>query len=172
MVELLPEPEPKDGGDRKVLADIAKYGVHVTSIPPEGGTPGWAFSIGLFRTQASPEIIVFGLEQSVGHSVVNDLARRARSQRLEADQVHSDLLEGFDCVLKPVQQIWYRPFVGYAGWYYRHQPFPVLQCIWPDRESRYPWDPLFFEPWLEAQPLLYLDDPQAARTEALLRTMQ
>jgi hypothetical protein len=138
MSELLPEPEPEDKADRKLLADVKKYGHHVVIIPASQGTPGWAFSIGLYRTRHTPEIVVFGLAQEVAHFVVNELGRRSSSGPLEADQVHSGLIEDHPCILKPVDPVWYRSFLGYAGWYYRHRPFPVLQCICVQRQLDLP----------------------------------
>ena len=168
---LLPEPAPTREPDRKLLADVHEYGLHVVHVSPELNTPGWSFSVGLFRTCSSPEVVVFGLPQSVAHHVVNELGRRAVKAPLEAKQLHGDLLEGFNCILKPVLPEWYRPFLGYASWYYQHRPFPVLQCVWPDREARFPWDPLFFAAWRWAQPLLYHSGPVEARAGALLASL-
>jgi hypothetical protein len=107
----------------------------------------------------------------VAHHVVNELGRRALNAPLEAEQLHGDLLEGFNCILKPVLPEWYRPFLGYASWYYQNRPFPVLQCVWPDREARFPWDPQFFAAWRWAQPLLYRSGPVEACTAALLASL-
>ena len=169
---LLPEPAPVREPDRKLLSDIHEYGLHVVHVLPEAGTPGWSFSVGLFRTRSSPEVLVFGLPQPVAHHVVNELGRRAADGPLEAGQVHSELLEGFDCVLTSVLPEWFDPFLGYALWYYRHRPFPVLQCVWPDRNARFPWHADFFDGWRWAQPLLYLSDPKEACAEALLASMK
>jgi len=58
MIDLLPAPEPRDSAERCVLADVAKYGLHVVHVPPADGTPGWSFSIGLYRSYGSPEVVV------------------------------------------------------------------------------------------------------------------
>jgi hypothetical protein len=169
--DLLPEPEPADSADQKLLDDIHKFGVHVVHIPAEDGTPGWTFSIGLYRTHGSPEVVVFGLPQDVAQFVINDLASRATKSPLAADQRAGDLIEGFECVLKPVDPVWYRTFVGYAVWYYGGRPFPLLQCFWPDREHLFPWEAGFRPSWLWAQPLLFHSEVEPARAEELLRSM-
>ncbi|MGA7990939.1 MAG: DUF4262 domain-containing protein [Thermoanaerobaculia bacterium] len=172
MLELLPEPEPQSEPDRKVLADVQSYGLHVVHVLPQAGTPGWSYSIGLFRSRGQPEVVVFGLDSKVAHFVVNELGRRAAVGPLLAEQVHDGLLESFPCVLKPVLPVWFRPFFGYALWYYRHVPVPILQCIWPDRSSLYPWQAGFNAAWRWAQPLLYVSDPAQANVQALLSTLK
>jgi len=171
MDDLLPEPVPADSADRKLLADVREFGVHVVYVPPDGGTPGWAFSIGLYRSYRSPEVIVFGLPQELSLVVVNELASGAATSPLAAEQRVDGLLEGHACVLKPVHAVWHRTFVGYATWYYRRRPFPLLQCFWPDREHRLPWETGFRASWLWAQPLLFHSETVQARAEALLQSM-
>lgn len=168
---LLDEPGPADNSDRKLFADVAKHGLHVAHIPQEAVTPGWSFSIGLYRSHGSPEVVVFGLDMEVAHPLVNELGCRASLSPLEAGQIHTGLVDGFDCVLKPVDPVWYRPFLGRAQWYYRRRPYPVLQCFWPDRAGNYPWEDSFDDRWRYAQPLLYMKSPEAAGAKALLNSM-
>jgi hypothetical protein len=172
MPELLPEPEPHSEPDRKVLADIKSYGLHVVHVFPEANTPGWSYSIGLYRSHGQPDVVVFGLDSKIAHFVVNELGRRAAVGPIQPEQVHEGLLEGHRCVLKPVLPVWFRPFFGYGLWYYRHAPFPVLQCIWPDRSQFFPWEAGFNPARRWAQPLLYLSEPAQANVQALLSTLK
>ena len=55
--------------------------------------------------------------------------------------------------------------------YYRGLEFPVLQCIWPDKQQHYPWQPEFKQAWLSAQPLSFESEPEAARVGRLLQAM-
>jgi hypothetical protein len=48
----------------------------------------------------------------------------------------------------------------------------VLQCLWPDRNSRYPWESEFNPNWLWAQPLLFHAKADQARTVELLKSME
>ncbi len=171
MLKLPPEPAPETESDRKLLADVHAYGLHVIHVLPKAGTPGWSYSIGLYRTRRQPEVVVFGLDQKVAHFVVNELGRRATDGAFEPEQAHEGLLDGHTCILKNVHQCWYKPFFGYGLWYYRHAFFPVLQVVWPDHDQRYPWDPEFKAAWRWAQPFLYLDEPAQANAVALLQSM-
>ena len=60
MVRTLNDPG-LDDNDRKLLQDVAEVGWHVVLIAEEAGTPGWAFSVGLYHTFRHPEVVVFGL---------------------------------------------------------------------------------------------------------------
>ena len=171
MIDLLPAPEPRDSAERCVLADVAKYGLHVVPVPPAAGIPCWSFSLGLYRSYGSPEVVVFGLPQRVAHEVLNELGARAASAPLLADELHDGVIEGFGCVLRPVLPKWYAPFLGMAGWYYQRRAFPALQCLWPDARGRYPWDSEFSPELRPAQPLLHLESPREANAEELLRSV-
>jgi hypothetical protein len=161
-----------DDSDRRLLSDIETYGWHVVLIPEEDGTPGWAFSVGLYSTFRKPEIIVFGLPQAVSHHLINTVGEWARSgQTVSETDLYSGLIDKFPCTFRPVASQWYRNFVGAAGWYYRRAEFPLLQCFWPDRDEQFPWSPKFRASWLWAQPLLYNTTRESARVDHLLKSM-
>ena len=44
--------------------------------------------------------------------------------------------------------------MGYASWYNDYQDYPVLQIIWPDKNSRFPWNNEFNKNFKFEQPLL------------------
>ena len=55
---------------------------------------------------------------------------------------------------------------------YKGQNYPALQCIWPDKSNRFPWEPDFNPNWLWAQPLLFHEQPANARADILLKSME
>jgi len=161
-----------DDSDRKLLSDIDRVGWHVVMIPEEDGTPGWSFSVGLFKTFNHPEVVVFGLPLELSGEVINGIGADIQKGKVfESGQEYPEILEGVLCTFRPVVQRWYRPFLGYAGWYYRGPKFPVLQCIWPDKQQHYPWHPKFKKAWLGAQPLLFEQEPEPARVVRFLESM-
>jgi hypothetical protein len=131
-----------DVSDRKLLADVEEYGWHCLHVHEEGQLPYWSFSIGLFHTWQHPELIVFGLRDTVAHDLLTELVERVKAGELfSPGRDHDDVLEGFDCRFVRVDPQWYSEFLGYAQWFYRSDcGFPFLQLVWPDRESRYPWE--------------------------------
>ena len=161
-----------DDAERKALADVSEFGLHVVLVLPEGDTPGWAYSVGLFHNFSHPEVVVFGLRREVAHHLLNHLADEIRAgNRFEPGGEYPDLLEGVRCTFREVSSIWNYPFLGWADWFYEGGEYPVLQCIWPDREQRYPWSDGFPAEWVLMQPLLFENDPEAARTTRLLQSM-
>jgi len=161
-----------DDSDRKLLSDIDRVGWHVVMIPEEDGTPGWSFSVGLFKSFNHPEVVVFGLPLELSEQVINGIgADIQKGKTFESGQEYPEILDGVLCTFRPVVRRWYRPFLGYAGWYYRGPEFPVLQCIWPDKQQHYPWHPKFKKAWLGAQPLLFEQEPEPARVVRLLESM-
>jgi len=47
-------------------------------------------------------------------------------------------------------------------WFNPEAPLSVLQCVWPDRRRRYPWDPQVDEAIRGRQPLLVEELQQGA----------
>jgi hypothetical protein len=171
MVRTLADPD-LDDGDRKLLRDVDEHGWHVIIVKEQEGTPGWAFSIGLYYKYQHPEVVVFGLPGELMHRVVNFIGSDVKGKAtFEAGKEYAELLEGVRCTFKPVARKWYRPFLGYARWFYQGSAFPVLQCIWPDKQQRYPWGEGFRRDWAWAQPLLFHEEPVDARAVELLGTL-
>lgn len=158
--------------DEQVVTDVANFGWHVVNIMEENGLPGWSFSIGLFANYDHPEIVVFGLGVELGHRVINGLGERIKAgNRMEADHQYGEILANVECTFKPVQKKWYKWILGYARWYYDGNKFPVLQCIWPDKQQHYPWESKFKAEWVWAQPLLFHKDRVAARASELIESL-
>ena len=154
---------------RKVIHDVNTHGWHVMKVLGTSENPAWAFSIGLFHSFKHPEILMFGLPLDTMHQVINAVGLQARAgRRIEAGTEVDDLLEGFRCAFKAVEPVWYEPVLGYATWYYKGRAFPTLQCFWPDREHRFPWDPRFDASLISRQPLVFHRDAENARAQNLV----
>ena len=167
------DPRCEGADDAKVLADIHEYGWHVVAIPEVDETPGWAFSIGLYKSFGHPEIILFGLDLELMHSIINTIGDSVKAGiKFEVDGRYNDLIDTYACTFKPVLPVWYYDFLGYANWFYKETDYPVLQCFWPDKQHRYPWETHFEPNWIGAQPLLFYEQSDRARTTALLKSME
>src|SRR5215208_2924013 len=75
------EHDPRCEGldDEKLVADVKEYGWHVVKILEKDETPGWAFSVGLYKNFNHPEIVVFGLNDEVAHSLINAIGDVVRA---------------------------------------------------------------------------------------------
>jgi hypothetical protein len=158
--------------DRKVIDDIAEYGWHVVGIAAEGTSPAWAFTIGLYESFEHPEVLIMGLPVETLMAMANVIGEQVKSGARFAPGVrYGDILDGFDCQFEPVDESLYADYVGYALWYYKRQPFPLLQCLWPDKENRLPGDPGFIERLGDLQRLEPIEwaevEPSASRIDDL-----
>lgn len=140
---------------RRMAADVVKYGWHVVKVSGDDRGPGFAYSVGLFRTLGHPEVIMFGLPGDWLHQHINAIgaAVRAGASFAPGSRV-ADVLENHECVFVAVPPARYADHVGQAVAYYGKTQFPLLQCVWPDRQSRYPWDVGYPEDMLAEQPVL------------------
>lgn len=164
------DPRCEGADDAKVLADVEEYGWHVVMILERDQSPGWAFSIGLYKTFGHPEIIVFGLDLDLMHYIINAIGDAIKEGgKFEIDGRYDDLVETYACTFKPVERVWYDGLLGYANWFYDGTDYPVLQCVWPDRNHRYPWESDFNPDWVYAQPLLFHEDAEQARVNDFLK---
>jgi hypothetical protein len=160
MTRILEDLSGLSDPDKKVLADIQEYGWHVTGVfarKDEKG-PEWAFSIGLFHSFCHPEVIVFGLKLDTCISLVNEIGRQVKSgKRYQVEAEYEDILEDpYKCGFQFVDRSHYGKYLGYALWFYDSDPFPLMQCFWPDKEGKLPWKDGCDYSVREAQPFLFI----------------
>ena len=109
-------PIAKSNFDRKLLDDIARVGWAVVGIPEDDQGPGYAFSIGLFRSFGHPEIILFGLPWDLSYRFLNDVGAAVRDgKKFEIGPLYDELAAGFPWVFEPVPRGHYKEFLGTAG---------------------------------------------------------
>jgi len=162
-----------DTRDIEIITDVRDHGWHVVAVVEENGVPGWAHSVGLYKTFGHPEVVVFGLANDVLAGLIDDIAEEVRAgRRFACGDLHGDLLEGTPCLFKPVHRDWYPALLPDAEWFYCGGSFPLIQCFWPDGDSRFPWQSGFAEEWVVLQPLLFRRDPEQARAVELLESMR
>ncbi len=153
-------PKPQDDSDRKLLADVERVGWHVVGVYDDEGSPGFAFSVGLFHTFDHPEIIVFGLPDVEAARIINIIGLQVQAgTRFEANDLSDDVAEGLPVAFKMVPESFYREYLGYALWFYRGFDFPVLQCVWPDEAGLFAWQDGYDHRFDQMQPILAHPSP-------------
>ena len=152
--------KPEDDSDRKLLADIENFGWHLVGIEDDPDGPGYVFSVGIYHTLGQPEVCIFGLSStSTMGQIINHIGDLMRDGKRFDDWHESDeVLDGFSCMFRRVDKSLYREDFGYARWFYEGDDFPMLQCIWPDRNHRYPWDREYDAQMVASQPVLAQKD--------------
>jgi Domain of unknown function (DUF4262) len=146
--------------EAKVLRDIQTYGWHVTKFFGTGveAGPEWAFSIGLFHSYCHPEVIIFGLKLDICIALVHEIGGHIKTgKEYDVEGEYGDILrDPYKCAFRFVQPYHDRDYLGYGCWFYQSDPFPTLQCFWPDKTGRFPWDEGCVSTVRDAQPLLYV----------------
>jgi hypothetical protein len=127
---------------------------------PEQG-PEFAYSTGLFNSFNHPEVILLGLPLRSCAGIVDKIGTKVKDgKRYEPGPVYTDIVEDVPLAFKEVHRSRYSDYVGRALWFYENDPFPLIQCFWPDDDVRFPFDAGCGEFPKRLQPLLYM--PQAA----------
>lgn len=141
--------------EKQIISDVSEYGFHVALFQGDGYSPSFAYTIGLFKTYGYPELICFGLNLDLLHSVLwsgKELLDQNSAPNLTVG--YPDFIGDFDVRLLPVNKAWYRDYFGYGGWFNGGWDFPVLQIVWPDKQALFPWQEGFNPNWKWGQPLL------------------
>lgn len=127
--------------NEKLLHDVKTVGWHVLGIKGDATTPDVAHTVGLQQTFGHPELVMVGLKQQTLMSVVADLGKRvANGARLAVGSELDDVLEGFPVRFGAVLPVAHERFLPGAQEFYAGTAFEAVQCLWPDREGRFPDD--------------------------------
>jgi hypothetical protein len=144
-----------DNGDKKLIDDIGKFGWHVLKVLEDDNGPGFAYSVGLFKTFKHPEIIIIGLKPDLAHILINNIGEDIKKgTQYQSGQLYTDILGDFKCLMLDVPKESYKKYVGYGLWYYEGDKFPLLQCIYPTVKGIYPWEKEWPEDIIDLQPIL------------------
>jgi Domain of unknown function (DUF4262) len=151
--------------EQRIAANVEQYGCHVMSVfDPDGIAPTFSYSVGFPVSLAQPEVITFGLSSKMMHSMINAMYRQCRDGlKMSAGLRVSDLLDGYDCVLRPVkpEHIMAEHF-GSAMWFQRHRTSRAMteafQIVWPGAgNGLFPWEEGASQDVIDLQPALYED---------------
>jgi hypothetical protein len=140
ICEQAPGDRAWDEGDRKLVADVQRHGWGVIGIQAEEWRPGWAFTVGLWHTFGVPELAMFGLQVRDMQTWLNEIGEQVRNgQAPMPNELREEILEGFPVTFRGAESSWYQRLFGWAIWFYRKPPLPVVEVIWPDTQGRFPW---------------------------------
>lgn len=137
-----------DPRQKAILENIGQFGLSVMHVAAEDPRrPSYSFSVGFEHSLGQPEVLVYGLDKNLAQSMINEVFRQCKEEGLGlADgQVIGNLIEGYDCVARPIEDPRGRAaHFGYAMWFQRHSGGAELkramQIVWPDPKTRaFPW---------------------------------
>lgn len=141
--------------ERKIISDVEQYGFHIAQFHGDGYSPSFSYTIGLFKTYGYPELICFGLNLDLLHSVLWSGKESLDKQPVPDQSIgHPDFLGDYDVRFLTVDKDWYKDYFGYGYWFNQTRDFPALQIVWPDKQALFPWEKGFNPNWKWSQPLL------------------
>lgn len=119
-------------------------------------TPGYAYSIGLPAAVSFPDVAVFGLTPVASNGLVTlvaDACRGGTEIPLGIELV--GLLDNeLRCMFAPIDMgEWASHFSTAIAWY-RGEPQPMVQLLYPDRNGFMPYEPGFEQRLKLAQPVI------------------
>src|SRR5581483_1053184 len=148
-------PPPKDAFDELLIKDIEHYGwqfVHVldehpdhesanASLPPDPiYTATFGYTVGLWETQAHPELVLVGRWERAHSIMVAAVSLVKEGHHFVAGEQSQDVVQGFPVRFEPVSEVRRIELLTYASWANHHRPFEALQLVLPDATGRWPWD--------------------------------
>jgi hypothetical protein len=73
-------------------------------------------------------------------------------KRYETGKLYADFLEGLNICFQLVDKSQYHDHLGWSRWFYAGDAFDCWQLIWPDKQSKFPWESGFDSNLLDLQP--------------------
>ena len=141
--------------DKKLIADIKKFGWSVIMIEGTDYLPSFAYTVGLWKTFNHPEMIAFELSLKTLHAVLNTGGELIKSgHSLYPGKTYDDFFENGPAQLLTVDQRSIADYFGYATWFNESDLFPAIQLVWTDRNNLFPWESGFEKEFNKNQPLL------------------
>lgn len=151
-----------------ITAQIGEHGWAVSGIYGDGPLPPWAYSVGMWLTCQSAELIACGIPARNAAGIINAIGSRiADGDQIGPDDVLTDICPA-PLMVRPVDLSWrMTSLFALSDEFYGFVRPPYLQVVWADPNGRFPWEPGFQADFLGMQPLLWLprdDNPPSPWT--------
>jgi hypothetical protein len=134
-----------DHGEDFIKDAVERWGwsIQLIEAGESESEPTFAYTVGLYKTFAAPELIVTGLPHDVMGKMLNTCGERIKQgEVLPLGEPISEIVDGLPVMLRRVRsRESYRKHVGYAIWFNDGADFPLCQLVWPDKAGRFPGDP-------------------------------
>jgi len=155
--------KPLTDYEQGIVDNVQQYGCHITFVFDEKGEdPDFSYSIGFRKTVNQAEVIIFGLDRDLMHSMINNLLEQCQGGlELKEGAIISGLLEGHQCVARKVHASQIDEGYFNSSMWFHEREFgaeltEAMQIVWPDAyDGKFPWDHDSSEDVRVAQPALY-----------------
>jgi hypothetical protein len=150
--------ESYDEPDRRTIDTVLEHGWQVILVSDTGAcsdpdhhedsdhehpppAPAFAYTVGLGHRSGHPELLMSGLDPTVMHRALNDMARRVLTGRVvEPGDILEGVLAGVPVVAERLADEALRETVTWSAWFHRRQP-EALMLVWPTAAGIFAWQP-------------------------------
>ncbi len=130
----------------RINANIERSGCHIIQVLESEEHPTFSYTIGFYERFNHPEVIIIGLKGELSGVLLNNMAYEIeRGRTFVNGEYHEGILDDFLCYFGDVPKSEYKDYVGWAMWFYKYSDFPLMQCVPPTVEGKFPWDKDFPE---------------------------
>ncbi len=141
--------------NKKLIADIEKFGWTIVALDATDYLPSYAYTIGLWKNYQHHEIIVFGLPVGMLHTVLNEAGAMVKAgQKLEPTEIYDDFFENGNTCFILVDERNLKDYINYASELNDVNSFSAYEMIWTDKKLKFPWEDNFDKELKFKQPLL------------------
>lgn len=156
-------PRPLTDHEQKIVDCVEKDGCFVTGVfDPDGRAPNFSYSAGFPQSLGQGDVIVFGLEHSLMHRMINTIWRACSNGLKLVDGGRlSGVLDDCEVAVCEIERDRIVPdFFNTAIWYHNRIFGTALtgafQIVWPGaKQGLFPWEPDCNDYVISQQPALY-----------------
>ena len=103
---------------KAIIKNIKKHGCHISLIKGDGYNPTFGYTVGLSKGYNHSEIIVLGLDLEPTNVILNNaFLNIRRGVKFKTGVGYPGFLEEHQVQFLDVNGIYYKDYLGYAGWY-------------------------------------------------------
>ena len=127
--------------DAEIRSHIKKYGWYSLNVfDPDSVKPDFIYTIGLEESFNHPEVVIFGLNRDVAHSILGDIVEEIRNNGpLKVAQRIIGMVDGnFEVMFLPMVDEAVPKYLGTACSYYGRRDIRGLVMLWPDKSNVLP----------------------------------
>ena len=125
------------------IDDVKVHGWAASHVAEDSEGPGFGYTTGFWQRFGVPELIIFSLPMQVAHQIFwNFYNELDGGKRFSENQEISEILVGYDVVLRQVSKTHYPDFFGWNRWFSGGDKFPAQQVFLPNKSGEFPWETL------------------------------
>lgn len=143
----------------KIKEKVKKEKYVLTYIPHDGINPGYCFTTGLKKSYKMPELILFGLPQTLSYlSIEKCIELLIETKKIETYKKFYGITGDSPVMFLEVLERSKIEFMKITNNYYGEEDYDALQLVWADTNGKFPFEEKYNRAYASAQPLTNIVD--------------